>query len=115
MNPKMDINTHEDLLSAVRLLLSEDQCDGKFVFGRKIALKSSNITTAASKAPGMVLKRGNTTGQPCGSKKFAEKDAAAEALQWLAGESGIHTDREDIDDHISILQKPRKKKHKRTK
>ncbi|OVA04864.1 Helicase [Macleaya cordata] len=161
MNPKMDINTHEDLLSAVRLLLSEDQCDGKFVFGRKIALKPSNITTAASKAPGMALKRGNTTGrggdnsknqlqtlltraghqtpvyktkqlknnqframvefngmqfvgQPCGSKKFAEKDAAAEALQWLAGESVTHTDREDIDDHTSILQKPGKKKHRRT-
>ncbi|KAE9597508.1 hypothetical protein Lal_00030035 [Lupinus albus] len=35
MDPKLDIQSHNELLSAVRLLVSEDNCEGRFVFGRK--------------------------------------------------------------------------------
>ncbi|MCL7032494.1 hypothetical protein MKW94_002396 [Papaver nudicaule] len=160
LNPKMDINTHQDLLSAVRLLLSQDQCDGKFVFGRKVPIKQSNVTIATSKSSkGMLSRKGSViggggdncknqlqtlllrgghqhpvyntrqlknnnqframvefngmqfAGKPCGSKKLAEKDAAAEALHWLTGETGAPTGWEEIDDHKSILQKLKIRKH----
>ncbi|XP_072964463.1 DExH-box ATP-dependent RNA helicase DExH3-like [Typha angustifolia] len=35
LNPRMDIQTSEKLLSAIRLLLTEDPCSGRFVFGRQ--------------------------------------------------------------------------------
>lgn len=31
----MDMQAHRDLLLAIRLLVSEDRCDGSFVFGRQ--------------------------------------------------------------------------------
>lgn len=37
------IHTHHELLSAVRLLITEDENDGKFVFGRQI-LKPTNTS-----------------------------------------------------------------------
>ncbi|KAK9278678.1 hypothetical protein L1049_028252 [Liquidambar formosana] len=43
LNPKLDIQSHIELLSAVRLLVSEDQCEGRFVFGRQV-LKPSKKT-----------------------------------------------------------------------
>lgn len=36
LNPKLDIQSQSDLLSAVRLLVSGDQCEGRFVFGRQV-------------------------------------------------------------------------------
>ncbi|KAF4378660.1 hypothetical protein G4B88_021434 [Cannabis sativa] len=36
LDPKLDIQSHPELLSALRLLVSGDQCEGKFVFGRQI-------------------------------------------------------------------------------
>ncbi|KAF5180934.1 Dexh-box atp-dependent rna helicase dexh3 [Thalictrum thalictroides] len=154
MNPKMDIEAHKDLLSAVRLLVSEDQCDGKFVFGRQV-LKPSKINTsellssktssksknggggddsknqlqtllsrAGREAPtyrskqlvnnqfrSMVEFNGmQFKGKPCSTKKLSEKDAAAEALQWLMGES--KSDNEKVD-HLSMLLKPSKKRNRR--
>ncbi|XP_058088650.1 DExH-box ATP-dependent RNA helicase DExH5, mitochondrial-like isoform X2 [Magnolia sinica] len=38
LNPKMDIHVNEQLLSAMRLLVSEDPCDGRFVFGRQVLI-----------------------------------------------------------------------------
>lgn len=38
-DPKLDMQIHYKLLTAVRLLVSEDQCQGKFVFGRQIPVK----------------------------------------------------------------------------
>ncbi|MQM15968.1 hypothetical protein Taro_048919 [Colocasia esculenta] len=35
LNPKMDTGASEELLSAVRLLVAEDPCSGRFVFGRQ--------------------------------------------------------------------------------
>ncbi|PIA63667.1 hypothetical protein AQUCO_00201187v1 [Aquilegia coerulea] len=154
MNPKMDIEAHKDLLSAVRLLVSEDQCDGKFVFGRQV-LKPSKINArellssktssktkngaggdnsknqlqtllsrAGHEAPtyrtkqlinnhfrSMVEFNGmQFKGKPCSTKKLSEKDAAAEALQWLMGES--KSDNEKVD-HLSMLLKPSKKRNRR--
>ena len=34
VDPTLDIHSHKDLLSAVRMLISEDRCEGRFVFGR---------------------------------------------------------------------------------
>ena len=48
-------------------------------------------------------------GQPCNNKKFAEKDAAAEALQLLMG--GAQSGHEYID-HMSMLLKKTKRDHK---
>ncbi|KAL2904761.1 DExH-box ATP-dependent RNA helicase DExH5 mitochondrial [Bienertia sinuspersici] len=35
LNPKMDTHVYENLLSAVRLLVSEDKCEGRFVYSRQ--------------------------------------------------------------------------------
>ncbi|XP_051119224.1 DExH-box ATP-dependent RNA helicase DExH3 isoform X2 [Andrographis paniculata] len=40
-NPKLDTHGHHDLLKAVRLLISEDHCEGRFVFGRQIPTSST--------------------------------------------------------------------------
>ncbi|KAF7808821.1 DExH-box ATP-dependent RNA helicase DExH5, mitochondrial isoform X1 [Senna tora] len=126
--PRMDIHSFHELLSAVRLLISEDQCEGRFVFGRQV-LKPSKpsvivshpalgsrtesgpggdnsksqlqtlLTRAGYAAPTYKTMQLNNNqfratvefngmqimGQPCNNKKSAEKDAAAEALQWLVG------------------------------
>lgn len=153
LNPRLDINTHCQLLSAVRLLLSEDRCDGRFVFGHQAHLKSSSNTCVAATQPVLTsrtesgpggdnsksqlqtlltragyaaptyktkqLKNNQffTTvefngmqimGQPCNNKKSAEKDAAAEALQWLMGET--RTGHEYIN-HMSMMLKKSKKDH----
>ncbi|WCJ33256.1 DExH-box ATP-dependent RNA helicase DExH3 [Euphorbia peplus] len=42
LNPRMGIYAFHELLSAIRLLVSEDQCEGRFVFGRQ-ALKPLTI------------------------------------------------------------------------
>lgn len=153
LNPRMDINTHCQLLSAVRLLLSEDRCDGRFVFGHQVPLKSSSNTCVAATQPVLtsrtesgpggdnsksqlqtLLTRAGYAaptyktkqlknnqffatvefngmqimGQPCNNKKSAEKDAAAEALQWLMGET--RTGHEYIN-HMSMMLKKSKKDH----
>lgn len=51
-------------------------------------------------------------GQPCSSKKLAEKDAAAKALEWLMGERQSST--EDIDHMSMLLKKSKGKRRKRT-
>nr|DAD35473.1 TPA_asm: hypothetical protein HUJ06_006113 [Nelumbo nucifera] len=155
LNPKMDLNVHSDLLSAVRLLVSEDRCEGRFVFGRQVLKPSETlaasippcvfsrsggsgpggdnsksqlqtlVTRAGHEAPTYKTKQMKNNqfraivefngtqfmGQPCNNKKQAEKDAAAEALQWLTG--GAQTAPGDID-HMSMLLKKSKKKHQRT-
>ncbi|KAF7131696.1 hypothetical protein RHSIM_Rhsim09G0102100 [Rhododendron simsii] len=45
LNPRMVLSHHE-LLSAVRLLISEDQCDGRFVFNRQV-LQQPSVTAIA--------------------------------------------------------------------
>ncbi|CAH8254939.1 unnamed protein product [Arabidopsis lyrata] len=35
VNPKLDIQLYDKLMTAIRLLVSEDQCEGRFVYGRK--------------------------------------------------------------------------------
>lgn len=41
---------YHELLSAVRLLISEDQCDGRFVFGRQVLKPSKDSVTVTPKA-----------------------------------------------------------------
>uniref|UniRef100_A0A7N0VCD2 RNA helicase n=1 Tax=Kalanchoe fedtschenkoi TaxID=63787 RepID=A0A7N0VCD2_KALFE len=36
LNPTLEMHTHHKLISAVRLLLSNDKCDGRFVFKRQV-------------------------------------------------------------------------------
>lgn len=49
------------------------------------------------------------TGQPCNNKKTAEKDAAAEALQWLV--SGNQQQGPEYINQMSMLLKKSKKNH----
>ncbi|CAJ1977459.1 unnamed protein product [Sphenostylis stenocarpa] len=150
--PRMGIQWYHDLLSAVRLLISGDKCEGRFVFGRQV-LKSSKKSVMMASHPTLVSRTESgpggdnsksqlqtlltragyaapvyktkqlkdsqfqatvefsgmqVIGQPCNNKKSAEKDAAAEALQWLMG--GKQTGREYID-HVSKLLKKSKKDH----
>ncbi|GMH17063.1 hypothetical protein Nepgr_018904 [Nepenthes gracilis] len=44
LNPKLDIHNYDSLLSAVRMLILEDQCDGRFVFGRQLPTPSKKTT-----------------------------------------------------------------------
>lgn len=148
----MDIHSHHELLSAVRLLLAEDKGYGKFIFGRQILMPSN--TTQTQVQPTMILRSesgpgGDNSksqlqtlltragyaaptyktkqlknnqfqatvefndmhimGQPSTNKKSAEKDAAAEALQWLM--SGTQSGSEYIN-QMSMLLKKSKKDHR---
>lgn len=44
MNPKLSMPTNNELLSAIRLLVSEDQCEGRFVFNRQLPTLSKKNT-----------------------------------------------------------------------
>lgn len=146
LDPKLDISSHDGLLSIVRFLFSQDQCEGRFVFGRQKPTSSkkakigeqagtlsmgggnnskSQLQTLLARAghqPPMYktkqLKNNNFrstvmfngldfVGQPRGGKKEAEKAAAAEALQWLTGES--QSTRDTVDNMSAILKKSKKK------
>lgn len=147
----MAIHEYHELLSAVRLLLSEDQGDGKFVFGRQVRTSSKPSVLAAQPAlvsrtesgPGgdnsksqlqtLLTRAGYAApiyktkqlksnqfqasvefngmqimGQPCNNKKSAEKDAAAEAIQWLV--SGTQMGHDYIN-HMSMMLKKSKRDH----
>ncbi|XP_021297123.1 DExH-box ATP-dependent RNA helicase DExH5, mitochondrial isoform X2 [Herrania umbratica] len=151
LNPQMVLHFHHELISAVRLLVSEDQCDGRFVFGRQVhkptkmpvmpqqptlvsrtesgpggdnskSQLQTLLTRAGYAAPTYKTKQLKNNqfratvefngmqimGQPCNNKKSAEKDAAAEALQWLMG--GTQTGHEYIN-HMSMLLKKSKRDH----
>ncbi|KAK2437680.1 DExH-box ATP-dependent RNA helicase DExH3 [Trifolium repens] len=146
LDPTFDTQSHTQLLSAVRLLVSEDHCDGRFVFGPPVlpqlkkATKSNTgdggggdnsknqlqtfLTRAGHQAPtyktqqlrnnqfrSTVIFNGlDFIGQSCGSKKLAEKSAAAEAILWLKGDN-THSSG-DID-HASVLLKKNKKKNRK--
>uniref|UniRef100_I1NFR4 RNA helicase n=1 Tax=Glycine max TaxID=3847 RepID=I1NFR4_SOYBN len=150
--PRMATQWCHDLISAVRLLISNDKCEGRFVFGRQVLKPSKKsivmashptlvsrtesgpggdnsksqlqtlLTRAGYAAPIYMTKQLKNNqfqatvefngmqimGQPCNNKKSAEKDAAAEALQWLMG--GKQTGKEYIN-HVSMLLKKSKKDH----
>ncbi|VVB03704.1 unnamed protein product [Arabis nemorensis] len=151
LNPKMDMQAHRELLSAIRSLLSEDGCEGRFVFGRQVRrpIETSAVSTQATSVsrtesgPGgdnsksqlqtILTRAGNAApmyktkqlknnkfqttvefnetqimGQPCSNKKSAEKDAAAEAIQWLMG--GAKESHDHVN-HMSKLLKKSKKDH----
>ncbi|KAF8025211.1 hypothetical protein BT93_F2144 [Corymbia citriodora subsp. variegata] len=151
LNPKLDIQSSHDLLMAVRLLVSEDQCEGRFVFGRQLPKKVAKVTLQAASSKGangaagdnsknqlqtLLVRAGHEaptyktkqvknnqfrstvlfngldfTGRPCSNKKLAEKDAAAQALLWLRGET--HLSSSDMD-AVSTVLKKKKVKNQRT-
>ncbi|KAK1386969.1 RNA helicase [Heracleum sosnowskyi] len=153
LNPRMDLHTHHALLSAMRLLLAEDQCGGRFVFNRLVTpnpsiplvtvVEPQSMVSRTESGPGgdnsksqlqtLLTRAGHPApmykskqldnnqfqstvefngmqimGKPCNAKKQAEKDAAAEALQWLMGKK--HMGREYID-QMSMMLKKSKKDH----
>ncbi|GJN37669.1 hypothetical protein PR202_gb26649 [Eleusine coracana subsp. coracana] len=59
-NPRMDIQTSEELLSAIRLLVTEDPCSGRFVYGRQElkSKKAKMMLSSASMSNGGVEWRG---------------------------------------------------------
>ncbi|XP_073159391.1 DExH-box ATP-dependent RNA helicase DExH3 [Henckelia pumila] len=143
LKKKLDIQSYNDLLSAVGLLVSQDKCEGRFVFGRQISAspkKKSKETrdlgsggdNAKSHLQTLLVRAGHQpptykstqlknnrfrstvvfngldfVGQPCGSKKEAEQDAAGEALRWFTGES--QSSQETIDYMSTLLKKSKKK------
>ncbi|GAB4828826.1 hypothetical protein Ancab_018487 [Ancistrocladus abbreviatus] len=151
-NPRVGIHSYHELLSAVRLLVSEDRCEGRFVYGRQklmpitkaaVMPKVPTFASRTESGPGgdnsksqlqtLVTRAGHAApsykvkqmannqfratvefngmqimGRPCNNKKSAEKDAAAEALEWLMG--GTQTGHEYIN-HMSVLLKKCKKFH----
>ncbi|QCD85412.1 ATP-dependent RNA helicase DHX36 [Vigna unguiculata] len=143
LDPKQETQSHSQLLSAVRLLVSEDHCDGRFVFGRQVLSQVKKETNSKSGVEAENFKNQlqsflnraghdsptykttqlknsqfrstvifnglNFIGKPCGSKKLAEKSAAAEALLWLKGDS--HSS--DGIDHASVLLKKSNKKSRK--
>ncbi|KAM7270596.1 hypothetical protein ACFE04_029810 [Oxalis oulophora] len=152
LNPRMAMSSFHELLSAVRLLIYEDQCSGRFIFNHQlkpskvldlVASQPSSLVSRAESGPGgdnaksqlqtllaraghpapfyktKQLKNGQflstaefngmqCMGQPCNNKKNAEKDAAAEAIQWLMG--GAQAGPIDIN-HMSIMLKKSRKDH----
>ncbi|KAL1803374.1 hypothetical protein ACET3Z_032021 [Daucus carota] len=153
LNPRMDLHAHHALLSAMRLLLAEDQCGGRFVFNRAVTQNPSkpmvtvvepqSMVSRTESGPGgdnsksqlqtLLTRAGHSApiyksnqldnnqfqstvefngmqimGRPCNTKKQAEKDAAAEALQLLLGKKQMG--REYID-QMSMMLKKSKKDH----
>ncbi|KAK7348858.1 hypothetical protein VNO80_23591 [Phaseolus coccineus] len=146
--PQMSIHSFHELLFAIRLLICNDKCEGRFVFSCQLlkpsmmalqqALVSRTdsgpggdntkgqlqtlLTRAGYGAPFYTTKQLKNNefratvefngvqimGQPYSNKKNAEKDAAAEALQWLMGR--IQTGNEDTN-HMTMLLKKSKKDH----
>ncbi|KAJ9554205.1 hypothetical protein OSB04_018250 [Centaurea solstitialis] len=51
MNPRMDLHSYHELLSAVRLLLPGDQCNGRFVFNRQVLYNHNSKPYIASVPP----------------------------------------------------------------
>lgn len=136
---------------AMRMLITEDQCEGRFVFGRTVPKRTStketlenlqakvkdsavgdnaknqlqtvlqraghNVPTYKTKAlknnqfRSTVIFNGlHFSGRPCSNKKLAEKDAAAQALLFLKGESNLPS--AEVDHASMLLVKERKKKKK---
>jgi ATP-dependent RNA helicase DHX36 len=146
-NPKLVINNENELLYAVRMLVSEDRCEGRFVYGRQEPksinknAKDVNMGKIIDTAGGdnsknqlqtVFARAGHATptyktsqlennrfratvyfngldfvGQPCTSKKLAEKDAAGAALQWLMGET--KSSQQAVDNVSALLEKSKKK------
>ncbi|CAM8992581.1 unnamed protein product [Rhodiola kirilowii] len=53
MNPKLDKGSYTELMTAVRLLLPQERCEGQFVFGRKVSEPSKGMKI---NSPGVIRK-----------------------------------------------------------
>ncbi|KAJ8562979.1 hypothetical protein K7X08_031431 [Anisodus acutangulus] len=79
LNPRMDVHSYHELLSAIRLLISEDQCGGRFVFSRQVLLPPKPCAGAPPSAP-----MSRTDSGPGG-------DNAKSQLQTLLNRAGYAT------------------------
>lgn len=61
MNPKLEITDHNELLYAVRLLVSEDQCEGRFVYGRQVPKPSKKIPKEIKKGTTLQVSGGDNS------------------------------------------------------
>ncbi|KAL8150586.1 hypothetical protein V2J09_020394 [Rumex salicifolius] len=52
LNPELEIQNHEDILSAVRMMITEDSCKGRFVFGRQLPSPSKKASKNVVRLPG---------------------------------------------------------------
>ncbi|XP_029125499.1 DExH-box ATP-dependent RNA helicase DExH5, mitochondrial isoform X2 [Cajanus cajan] len=147
-SPLMSIHSFHELLFAIRLLICNDKCEGRFVFSSQLLKPSmmaleqklvsrtdsgpggdnskgqlqTLLTRAGYGAPFYITKQLKNNqfqatvefngvqimGHPYNNKKNAEKDAAAEALQWLMDRR--QTGNEDVN-HMTMLLKKSKKDH----
>ncbi|XP_050379007.1 DExH-box ATP-dependent RNA helicase DExH3 [Argentina anserina] len=62
LDPKSDMQSHNYFLSALRLLVSEDRCDGRFVYGRKMPVPSKKIQKEIGPGTMRVHNNGNSGG-----------------------------------------------------
>ncbi|KVI04421.1 protein of unknown function DUF1605 [Cynara cardunculus var. scolymus] len=76
LNPKKDIGNDNGLLEALKLLVSGDRCEGRFVYGRKLPPASKSSGKEADK------KRASTSGS------VAEHDNSKNHLQTLLLRAG---------------------------
>nr|XP_029150311.1 DExH-box ATP-dependent RNA helicase DExH5, mitochondrial isoform X2 [Arachis hypogaea] len=149
--PMMGIHLFHELLSAVRLLISKDKCEGRFVFSCQVIKPSKPsvmtlqpaLVSRTDSGPGGDNSKGQLQtllaragcaapiyktmqiqnnqfqaavefngiqimGQPCHNKRTAEKDAAAEALQWLMGKRQAEN---EYMDHNAVMLKKSKRDH----
>lgn len=84
-NPKMDMHAHRDLLSAVQLLVSEDPCEGKFVFGRQVQIPKSN-----TKSSSMVTKQAEAAPMISRTESGPGGDNSKSQLQTLLTRAGYN-------------------------
>lgn len=54
LNPRMDLHTHHELISAVRLLIPVDKCTGGFVYNRQVLYNNSKPYIATVPPPPVV-------------------------------------------------------------
>ncbi|KAK1437650.1 hypothetical protein QVD17_03444 [Tagetes erecta] len=82
INPKMNLQDHHELLSAIQLLLSGDQCSGRFVFNHQV-MHSDSIPSITSPLLSLPLVSGSDSG-PGG-------DNSKSQLQTLLARAGYNT------------------------
>lgn len=69
LNPRMDTNGYQDLLSAVKLLISEDKCDGRFIFSHH---SPKPTVTKASVSPAVPALSSRTLSGPGGDNSKSQ-------------------------------------------
>ncbi|KAJ0106148.1 hypothetical protein Patl1_19734 [Pistacia atlantica] len=92
LNPEMDMQVHNELLMAVRLLVSKDKCEGRFVDDHQVPEPSQKEAKVTLPVPGMVSEGGGdnskTELQTLGMVSKGGDDNSKTELQTLAVKAG---------------------------